>query len=151
VKHGGNVQDKGIVTITAKSVYSDDPKYAVRNIADRPPDSRFCSKHEPGQWICWDFREICVQPTHYTIKSQWNRPKSWLVESSQDGENWVEIDRRTDNGDVNEASWTASFAVCNSVECRFIRLTQTGKNHAYTDHLGINSVEFFGTLLERRE
>jgi hypothetical protein len=149
VKHGGNVQDKGIVTITAKSVYSDDPRYALVNIADLTSVSYFCSTPEPGQWICWNFRENRVRPTHYTIKSRWNRLKSWLVESSQDGENWTEIDRRTDNWDMNGEPWTASFAVCNSVECHFIRLTQTGKNHYDTYHLSIDSVEFFGTLLEQ--
>jgi hypothetical protein len=72
-----------------------------------------------------------------------------LVESSQDGENWTKIDGRSDTNDLDEEPWTASFAVSNSVECHFIRLTQTGKNESHTDLLGIDSVEFFGTLLEQ--
>jgi hypothetical protein len=43
-----------------------------------------------------------------------------VVESSLDGEAWTEIDRKTDKNDF-EGDWmTASFAVSNSVECRFI-------------------------------
>jgi hypothetical protein len=143
-KHGGNVHDKGIVTITSKSVYSDDDD--VRNVADLTDYSFFRSKSEPDQWVCWDFHEMRVRPTHYTIESRWL--KSWVVESSLDSEAWTEIDRKTDNQDFNGWGNTASFAVSNSAECRFIRLTETGKRHAGTDFLYIRAFEVFGTLLE---
>jgi hypothetical protein len=84
-KHGGNVHDKGIVTITSKSVYSDDPGRAVRNVADLTSTAFFNSKHEPGQWVCWGFHEIRILPTHYTIKCYYL--KSCVVESSQDSVN----------------------------------------------------------------
>jgi hypothetical protein len=143
-EHGGNVHDKGIVTITSKSVH-DDPSWAVRNVADLTSASWFCSRNEPGQWICWDFHEMRVRLTHYTVTTDWL--KSWVVESSLDGEAWTEIDRKTDNVDFNR--WeTASFAVSKSAECGFIRLTQTGKKHFGHDYLAIGAVEFFGTLLE---
>jgi hypothetical protein len=118
-KHGGNVHDKEVVTITSKSVYSD-LGYALRNIADLTSDSCFFSTNEPGQWVCWDFHEMRVRPTHYTIQAVWL--KSWMVESSLDGE-WT-----TENDDFKTRSWQmASFAISNSAECRFIRPTQTGK------------------------
>jgi hypothetical protein len=144
-KHGGNVHDKGAVAITSKSVY-DDPEYAVRNLADLTSGSFFYSKNEPGQWVCWDFHEMRVRPTHYTIESYCL--KSWVVEGSLDGENWTEIDRRTDNNDFRAVLNRASFAVEDSAECRFIRLTQTGKNHFGNEFLLIWAFEFFGTLLE---
>jgi hypothetical protein len=76
-KHSGNVQEKGIVTITSKSVYSDHPNYAPKYLADLTSDSAFQSKKEPGQWVCWDFGEMRVHPTHYTIRS--SLLKSWVV------------------------------------------------------------------------
>jgi hypothetical protein len=145
-KHGGNVHDEGIVTITSKSVHDDDPKYAVWNVADlTSTDSIFYSKDEPGQWVRWDFHEMRVRPTHYTVKSYAMR--SWVIESSLDGEAWTEIDRKTDNKDFKDGLGTASFAVSNSAECRFIRLTQTGKNYYGNDCLYIDGFEVFGTLL----
>jgi hypothetical protein len=63
---------------------------------------------------------------------------------------WTEIDRKTDNNDLKEKPHTASLAVSNS-ECRFIRLTQTSKNHYLDDELWCPAFEFFGTLLEGRE
>jgi hypothetical protein len=51
-KHGGNVHDKGIVTITSKSVKGDNPWFDAENVADLTDDSQFRSKNDPGQWIC---------------------------------------------------------------------------------------------------
>jgi hypothetical protein len=65
-KHGGNVHAKGIVTTTSKSV-DDDLWNALTNAANLTSNLRFFSKDEPGQWFCWDFREMRVRPTHYTI------------------------------------------------------------------------------------
>jgi uncharacterized coiled-coil protein SlyX len=145
-KHGGNVHDKGIVTITSKSVYDDDPGHAARNVADLTSELCFLSKNKPGQWVCWDFHELRVRPTHYTIRSIYL--KSWVVVSSLDGEAWTQIDRQADNEDFGDWWKTASFAVSKSAECRFVGLTQTGKNHIGRDSLAIRAFEFFGTLLE---
>jgi hypothetical protein len=142
-KHGGNVEEKGIVTITSKSV---NPWYALKNVADLTSDSSFESYSEPGQWICWDFGEMRVRPTHYTIKAY--RLKSWVVEGSLDGRSWTEIDRQTDNQDFKYGANTASFAVSTPAEFRFIRLTQTDKSHYGDDYLALRAVEFFGTLSE---
>jgi hypothetical protein len=144
-KHGGNVHEKGIVTITSKSVSNDDPKYAPKNVADLTSDSSFMSKNEPGQWICWDFGEMRIRPTHYTIRTQYL--KSWVVEGSLDGRSWTEIDRQTDNQHFKKLN-RASFAVSNPAEFRFIRLTQTGKRTYGDDYLSLQAVEFFGTLSE---
>jgi hypothetical protein len=146
-KHGGNVHEKEILTITSKSVLNDSPGMALRNVADLTSYSYFQSKNAPGQWICWDFHEMRVRPAHYTIQSC--DLKRWVVESSLNGEAWTEIDRKTDFKD----NWTwhigmASFAVSNSAECRFIRLTQTGKTDTGKDILDIQAFEVFGTLLE---
>jgi hypothetical protein len=143
-KHGGNVHDIGIVTITSKPV-SDAPRYALRNLADLASRTEFNSKKEPGQWVCWDFHELRLHPTHYTITASYL--KSWVVESSLDGEAWTKIDRKTDNEDFIYRP-VRSFAVSNSAECRFIRLTQTGKSHSGNDYLQNCAFEVFGTLLE---
>jgi hypothetical protein len=60
---------------------------------------------------------------------------------------WTEIDRQTNNNDFNRWA-TASFAFSKPGECRFVRLTQTGKTDDGNDQLVIESVEFFGTLIE---
>jgi hypothetical protein len=155
-QHGGNVHDKGIVTITAKSVWADDKdsRWTLRNLADVTYDSWFSSKNEPNQWVCWDFKERCIRPTHYTVATyRLYNLKSWVIDGSLTGVDWTEIDRRTISEGL-DSRWTASFPVSKSLECRFIRLTQTDKNHSpdgsttYLNILALHTFEIFGTLLE---
>jgi uncharacterized coiled-coil protein SlyX len=143
-KYGGNVHDKHIVTITSKSVT--DSSHALGNVADLTSESSFISKSEPGQWICWDFHEVRVRPTHYTIKSA--DLTSWVVEASLDGESWTKVDRKTGSTDLKEKPFLGSFAVSTSAKCRFIRLTQTDTAHTGHHSLTIRSFEVFGTLFE---
>jgi hypothetical protein len=142
-----NARASGLVTITSKSVNFDHAKYAAKNVADESLNRTFCSKGEPGQWICWDFGQRRVRPTHYTITSYYL--KSWIVEGSVDGTTWTEMDRRQNNQDFRALEWnTKTFAFARPLECKFIRLTQIEKNHSDRDFLILSLVEFFGTLSE---
>jgi hypothetical protein len=149
-RHGGNVHDKGIVTITSKSVDSD--QYPLRNVADLTSYSYFCSKHEPDQWICWDFHALLVRLTHYAIRYYITSfaLKSWVVEGSLDGESWTTIDEHV-NHDHLPLVFTRWYGVSKTVECRFIRLTLTAPNHCGNNGLMLVGVEFFGTFLDRNE
>ena len=78
-----------------------------------------------------------------------------VLEVSNDGSSWTEIDRRDNNNDLNNSWATARFKVSKvpSESFRFFRLKETGQNH----YLGcpcyyviINSLEIFGTLFEIR-
>jgi hypothetical protein len=146
-KHGGNVHDRGIVSITSKSVFSADASYAVRNIADLNAASGlvFASGGDPGQWVCWDFGKMRVRPTHYEIRSA--AVKSWVLQSSVDGASWTQIDRQFDS----DLQRHVSFPVSDADACRFIRLTQTGKSRAGSHYLAIYALEVYGTLLEYPE
>jgi hypothetical protein len=145
-KCGGNVHEKGIVIITSKSVKNDDPQRSPQSVADLTSDAYFCSEGDPLQWIKWDFRDIRMRPTRYTIKSF--RLKSWVVEGSLDDSNWTEIDRHADNLAFEHGWSTAEFVISSPAEFQFIRFTQTGKNHGNRDFLILGAVEFFGTLSE---
>jgi hypothetical protein len=141
-----NVHEAGIVIITSKSADGppDNPS-PVANLANLDSLRHFRSKDEPGQWVCWNFQEMRLRPTHYRVWSF--HLKSWVVESSLDGSNWTEIDRQTNNEDFKVLG-SVDFSVSNPRQCRFIRLTQTGKRHDGLDFLALGGVEFFGTLFE---
>jgi hypothetical protein len=141
-KYGGNVHDKGIVTITANDTGENGITSPLRNAANLTDYSRcrVCNGEWSHQWVCWDFHELRVRPTQYTIRSP--DLGTWVVETSLDGEAWKEIDRR-------RRSWVGSFGVSHSAEaCRFIRLTQTEPNHYGKSELVIWAFEVFGTLIE---
>jgi hypothetical protein len=88
-KHGGNVHDKGIVAMTSKSVWDNNPKYPPKQAVDLTSELFFESTNAPGQWICWDFHEMRFRPTNYTIRTRFG--KSYIVVGSIDGENWTTI------------------------------------------------------------
>jgi hypothetical protein len=92
-------------------------------------------------------------PTHYTIRSYFGLPgglhlKSWVVETSVDGENWREVAREEDNEQLNGSRFTGTFTVAGGGACRFIRLVNIGRNHNGDDCLCISAWEIFGSLLE---
>jgi hypothetical protein len=65
--------------------------------------------------------------------------KSWLVETSADGENCREVAREEDNEQLNDPNFTGTFAVAGGGECRFIRLVNIGRNHLGNDFLAIRT------------
>jgi hypothetical protein len=71
-----------------------------------------------------------------------------VIEISEDGSVWVEIDRRMDNDELSGANVTKSFAVQSMEEGRFLRLRLIGKNNGGADGLQISSFEVFGNLFE---
>jgi hypothetical protein len=170
---GGNVHKRHIVDVTSGSfeketfganphsgAYYNNPLFA-ENAADLETFSCFLSAyrekkedipHTRNNWICYDFKEKRIMPTHYTIRTNsgilgWHL-KSWLVETSTDGENWREVAHEEDNKQLKGYLFTATFAVAGSGECRFIRLVNIGRNHSGSDSLKISAWEIFGNLIE---
>jgi hypothetical protein len=156
-KCGGNVHERGIVTITGHDCYSDNLCHAAFNAADLKADSYFYSKNERNQSLTYDFGDRRIQVSHYAIRSRHNggvndfNLRSWVIESSIDGDHWIEVDRREDDSSLNGRNLTQLFKVCGeSVQSRFVRLRQIGRNHSSTlDHkMVISGFELFGLLIE---
>jgi hypothetical protein len=170
---GGNVHDRNVVDVTSGSfekeiegvnphsgAYENDPDCAAKNAADLETDSFFQSAyrweedspHTRNNWICYDFKERRIVPTHYTIRTYggpgWHL-KSWLVETSVDGDSWWEVASEKDNKQLNGFFYfIATFAVAGGEECRFIRLVNVGRNQFGDDQILIYVWEIFGSLVE---
>jgi hypothetical protein len=147
-KCGGNVHKNGIVVVTASSAF---------RLADRAVQfthsSWFQSENLRNQWICYDFRKMTIIPSHYTVQTanysrNWDHLKNWVVEGSNNVGSWTELDRRVDNGDLNEPGAIRTFAVARTAEVHMIRLRQTGPNHRNRNDLVILALEIFGSLME---
>jgi hypothetical protein len=109
---GWNVHDRNVIEVTSGSfekvtyganphsgAFDNDPCYAAKNAADLETDPYFHSgyrnhwediPHMRNNWVCYDFKERRIVPTHYTVRT--NRYdhgsghlKRWLVETSADG------------------------------------------------------------------
>jgi hypothetical protein len=70
------------------------------------------------------------------------------VEGSGDGVVWVEIDRKTDNSDVNQKNATRTWEVTSGKDTwfRFVRFQQIGKAHSGKDFLALSAFELFGSI-----
>jgi hypothetical protein len=94
-----------------------------------------------------DFKTVRIEPTHYTIKSAWrDYLKSWVIEGSDDGASWTEIDRRENNSDLNHHHAVKTFAVSQSGSIGRIRLRQTGLNHSGINRWVLRAFELFGAV-----
>jgi hypothetical protein len=159
---GGNVHDRNVVAVTSSKPFSVCIDHAAKNAVELEGNSCFLSGHRDkkkeipharNNWICYDFKSRRIVPTYYAIRSGYGGPggahlKSWIVETSTDGENWKEIDRKKDNAKLNGWKITGTFPVTGAGECRFIRLVNIGRNHAGYDMLAISAWEIFGSLIE---
>jgi len=160
---GGNVHDCNAVVVTSSTIYCN---YVAKNVVDlEDRDSQFCSAfhrkeedipHARNNWICYDFGERRIVPTHYAIRTygygvNGEHLKNWVVETSLDGKLWTEIDRKENNSAMNAFKVTRIFDVSRREECRFIRLVNVGRNWyegVGDDVLDISAWEIFGVLLE---
>jgi hypothetical protein len=152
-KYGGNVHDMNAVTVTASAVLD---SRVPKNVADLEADSYFISVNAPNQWLCYDFKDMQIKPTHYSIRSRcdrgadFNQLKSWVVETSLDGNKWQVIDKRENTTDLNAQNVVKTFDVNSSQQCRYIRILFTDRCHGGNYHIGFSSFEIFGVLIERK-
>ena len=63
-------------------------------------DCCYHSQDIPNSWLCYDFKEIKVKPTNYSIRSNcwnkkgWYHPLNWVIESSNDLIEWKVLDEK---------------------------------------------------------
>jgi hypothetical protein len=163
-EYQGNVHGEGILEVTFGSLegetYGTDAD--AKNVADFAFESCFSScyramgeniPHTRNNWVCYDFKDRRVVPTHYTIRTSGDSAdaghlKSWLVETSADGESWREAAREENNTQLNGPFLSGTFPVAGGGEWRFIRLVNIGRNHRGDDQLMIQAWEIFGSLIE---
>ena len=146
----GNVHDKGIVQVTSNSEC--DSGYEPKNVADLGTNACFVSQIESNCWIRYDFKDRRVTPTSYSVRTHSGPrfPKSWALEASNNGKDWILLDRRDNNNDLNRKHVIRNFTISSAVSdgFQFIQFRQTGKNHHGDDQLYLTSLEVFGILSE---
>jgi uncharacterized coiled-coil protein SlyX len=148
-RHGGNVHDLGIVEITAVKPYDDDPDYAPKNAADiRNTESRFFSASGKNQSISFDFKQVTVTPTHYSIRNGQfgNDLQTWRIEGSLDGVEWKVLDERTGIEELAGEGVVASFQIATRERVRIIKLVQTAPAQDCSNQFTISAFEIFGDL-----
>jgi hypothetical protein len=150
---GGNPHNRGAIVASAKSDKGSVPVQKAAELTNEAiffvGRSCFWPRDEPDQWLCYDFKEKKVKPTHYAImgllgSSGW-RPKRWVIEGSNDGSSWIELNRRED-------SEPSAFPVSRSEAVQMVRIRQIGLNACQkpSHALVLSGFEVFGSLVNRR-
>ncbi|KAK8871446.1 hypothetical protein M9Y10_007175 [Tritrichomonas musculus] len=144
-----------LVGITSSSVVNSSACYQPGNVL-RYGDTNnyFHSNQMTGNWICFDFKDRRVIPTHYTLKSvNWgvnsNHPRSWVVEGRTEGGEFETIDEESDCAFLNGVSLVHTFALSrpSSKEFKYIRVRLTGPDWANANYLIFDSFEIYGRLI----
>jgi hypothetical protein len=147
---GGNVHDRGVVSITADRPWDDSSGCAAKNIADLEANSVFYCADAADMWVCYDFKARKVALTDYSIRSRYDHAqdnlRSWVIEVSNDGAHWMEADRRQNRDELCAQNVVRSFAVSRPSVGRYVRLRQIGPNDRPDFETLISGWELFGAL-----
>jgi hypothetical protein len=147
---GGNVHDRGVVSVTADRPLDDRPDYAAKNIADLEANSYFVCANAKDMSVCYDFKTLKVILTDYSIRSRWDLTiqnlKSWVIEVSNDGQHWTEADRRENRDELCAQNVVRSFAVSKPSVGRYVRLRQVGPSNYDRFVTVLSGFELFGAL-----
>ena len=151
---GGNIHDNGTIEITSNPVYSS--SFAPRNCVDYEKTNYYMTKEEGNDaFICFDFKEKSVQLTDYSIKTCDNEPgtyhlKNWVIEVSDDGIKWDEVDNHKNDSTMNKRYITCTFNIQTKTGFhRFVRLRQTGEswyNSGNHTCFLFHQIEFYGKI-----
>ena len=113
-----------------------------------------CDSQE-NAFFCIKFPEQRITPTHYSLMSSpksLHHLKSWVVEVSDDGDEWKEIDRRENDEHLNGKGKVYTYEIQKEqhVAVPYIRLRQIGETHYGKGpkrlFLSCNCFEVFGVL-----
>lgn len=153
LKTGGNIASNKTVDITCSSVFEPSRESSPINALDLDTDSHFFSNCGPNQWLCIDFKNRMIFPTHYSLKTtnkgpNNHQPRNWCVEVSNDGKTWEEIDKKESNSVLNNKNSIGTFSISSPKKCRYIKIRLTGKTSYDTDYFVLAGFEVFGKLYE---
>lgn len=152
---GGNIHDNQTIIISSNSINSD--CYHPKNLVDFTNNNIYHSKNEKDVKICFDFKDKAIQLSSYSIKSyDTNKDnsghlKSWVIEVSNDGENWTVVDDHNDDPSLNGPNITKNFQVKKQLNnfYQFVQLRSTGYNWCSSInyyYIYFYFIDFFGKL-----
>lgn len=156
-KCSGNSFEKSIIDIKLSSYGFGE----IKNLVNFNEDSHyFFSKDIPNSWVQYDFKNIKVRPTHYTIRSskeenKVDHPRNWVIQGSDTGldGDWIDLDLRKDIECIEEPKSLHTFFIQTPLKqdeyYRFLRILQNGINAYNRHYLDFSCIEFFGSIISK--
>lgn len=150
----GNIHDKHVIDINSNSI---DSSNHPKKLVDYDESNCYISERVTNKYaiIYFDFKDKSIQPTNYTIRSCRDSDcphlRNWVIEVSNNGDEWIEIDSRRDDSNLNGDLIDHEFRIQKQTDqfYRFIRIRQTGNSWSKTNNkrwLIIRNFELYGKL-----
>lgn len=152
-KTGKNIHDSQTIEVTSNSIYSNE--HHPKNLLDLNDNNDYWSKvKDQNAWICFDFKDMKIEISNYSIKSgnckDSNNIKNWVIEISDDGNNWIQIDQHSNYTGLNGYRIIKTFSVSRKSFSRYCRFRHNGEYYGcyFSNTIIIRSIEFYGRLQE---
>ena len=126
----------------------------VKNIFDRSKDTVLKIKGTNNSFIVLDFKDkkVNLNKYYFAVPSRstnysLNRPKTWLIEGSNNKEKWELIDERENDSSLTDYSASKIFSINQNKNefYRFIRIKENLKDS--NDHrLLLSEIELYGNI-----
>ena len=127
--------------------------YEKNNVLDiTSPMYWASSSHSTGIiWIGISFPHYTVKVSHYTIRQYTgagSMPKSWILQGSNDGNSWYDIEYRTSDGYCHMGTILDTFEVpeANQSYYQQYRLYKNGWSCLHYDYWRLAGIELFGNI-----
>ena len=140
-KYGKDIHEQGKITILASSTTKNKPEKVI----DYETNDDWFSNGNPDNWIEFNFKNQKVKINGYSIKTynnatNWHHLKNWIIEGSNNRNQWMEIDKKENNSDLNGRNYQCFFPISRrGDEFQYIRLRMIGTNH-HGDYYEIDNV-----------
>jgi hypothetical protein len=155
----GNVHEKGVIEIRGIEHPGEGrkPWYAVDFKVQQYPHD-YCSENKLNSWLLLDFKEMRILPTHYAIRSYYNKVGTHHLKSRKvvgfagddgDGDGIV-LDSRENTSDLNGPGLIGTFPMRSSGVFKSIKLISTGPGHCGYNFLIVSGFELYGTLFNAK-
>ena len=140
------IENSGIFEISASSVYKD--WYPKNVLYDDNNGFHTGNNGSSGEYLQFDFKENFISLSSYTIKSRIDccQSKSWKVNASINGIQWIIIDEVIEDISMCNNSITKSFFINNNNNFRYIRFISTTQRCSIYNYFNVISIEFFGSI-----
>eukprot|EP00118_Oscarella_pearsei_P011860 m.82979 g.82979 ORF g.82979 m.82979 type:complete len:1034 (+) comp36317_c0_seq1:320-3421(+) len=151
-----NPGETGIILVT-RSGNQAQARGRTVDALNRKKGTTCSTRNEPLSHFCFDFGpNRSLLPDHYSLRhgaaGKWSALRSWNLEGSVDGIDWIVLRRHRDDVNLKSkyatASWPIELPNPPPPPLRYLRIVQTGPNSTGGFHLCVGGFEVYGTLYE---
>lgn len=128
-----------------------------QNLFDKSQKTEFRLDNKSNGFILIDFKDkqVSFSKYYFSVPVQENgnytgRPKSWMIEGSNDKNSWDLIDRKENITSLKDWGNSSSFS-CSNVSNKFYRFIRINEiiNHQDNHYFLLSEIEFYGSIMKK--